>query len=178
MLSIRRGEAAAYQVGPGARQSDSGRESIESALPAYYTVRAIDALAGFSHLDHRRKAGTVFPIVLEYVCRRHQFDRLVLKARRNALHRKDENIVGILTWIALGLVAGFLAGWFMKGSGYGIVGDAILGIVGAMVGGWLSTSLLGIDVTGFNLVSVIIAFVGACIVIAIYRAFTGHRTMV
>jgi uncharacterized membrane protein YeaQ/YmgE (transglycosylase-associated protein family) len=83
--------------------------------------------------------------------------------------------VSILAWIVLGLVAGWLAGQFMKGGGYGLVGDLVLGIIGAIVGGFLSSTLLGVDVTGFNVISVIIAFVGACIVIAISRVLTGRR---
>jgi uncharacterized membrane protein YeaQ/YmgE (transglycosylase-associated protein family) len=86
--------------------------------------------------------------------------------------------MSILIWIVLGLVAGWLAGQFMKGGGYGLIGDIVLGIIGAIVGGFLSSALLGIDVTGFNLSSVIIAFIGACIVIAISRVFTGRRASV
>jgi uncharacterized membrane protein YeaQ/YmgE (transglycosylase-associated protein family) len=83
--------------------------------------------------------------------------------------------MSILTWIVLGLVAGWLAGMFMKGGGYGIIGDIVLGIVGALLGGWLSSYFFGWDVSGFNLSSVLIAFVGACILIAIYRAVAGTR---
>jgi uncharacterized membrane protein YeaQ/YmgE (transglycosylase-associated protein family) len=83
--------------------------------------------------------------------------------------------MSILTWIVLGLVAGWLAGMFMKGGGYGIIGDIVLGIVGALLGGWLSSYFFHWDVTGFNLSSVLIAFVGACILIAIYRAVGGTR---
>jgi uncharacterized membrane protein YeaQ/YmgE (transglycosylase-associated protein family) len=83
--------------------------------------------------------------------------------------------MSIIAWILLGLVAGWLAGQFMRGGGYGIIGDIVLGIVGALVGGFLSSTLLGVDVTGFNLVSVLIAFVGAVIVIAIARMFTRGR---
>ena len=83
--------------------------------------------------------------------------------------------MGILSWIVLGLIAGFLAGQVMKGGGYGLVGDIVLGIVGALVGGFLSSQLLGIDISGFNLTSILIAFVGACIVIAISRAVSGRR---
>jgi uncharacterized membrane protein YeaQ/YmgE (transglycosylase-associated protein family) len=83
--------------------------------------------------------------------------------------------MGILTWILLGLVAGWLASQFVRGGGYGLIGDIVLGIVGAVVGGFLSSTLLGIDVTGFNLASVIIAVLGAVLVIAIARMFTGRR---
>ena len=86
--------------------------------------------------------------------------------------------MGILSWIVLGLVAGWLAGQFMKGGGYGLIGDIVMGVIGAVVGGWLSSTLLGIDVNGFNVVSVLIAFVGACIVIAVYRAVAGRRAAV
>jgi uncharacterized membrane protein YeaQ/YmgE (transglycosylase-associated protein family) len=86
--------------------------------------------------------------------------------------------MGILSWIVLGLIAGFLAGQFMKGGGYGLIGDIILGIIGALVGGFLSSQLLGLDVNGFNIVSILIAFVGACIVIAIARMVSGNRARV
>ncbi len=66
----------------------------------------------------------------------------------------------------------------MKGGGYGLVGDIVLGIIGALVGGFLASTLLGLDVTGFNIVSVLIAFVGACLVIAFARAVTGKRAAV
>jgi uncharacterized membrane protein YeaQ/YmgE (transglycosylase-associated protein family) len=87
-------------------------------------------------------------------------------------------LMSIIAWILLGLIAGWLAGQFMRGGGYGIVGDIVLGIVGALVGGFLSGRLLGVDVTGFNVPSVIIAFVGAVIVIAIARMVTGRRATV
>ncbi len=83
--------------------------------------------------------------------------------------------MGIFTWIVLGLVAGWLAGKFMRG-GYGLVGDIVLGIVGAIVGGYLSGLILGRDmVTGFNLESVFVAFVGAVLLIAVSRMFTGRQ---
>jgi uncharacterized membrane protein YeaQ/YmgE (transglycosylase-associated protein family) len=83
--------------------------------------------------------------------------------------------MGILTWIVLGLVAGWLAGQFMRG-GYGLVGDIVLGIIGAIVGGFLTGLVLGRDmVTGFNLESVVVAFLGAVVLIAISRMFSGRR---
>jgi uncharacterized membrane protein YeaQ/YmgE (transglycosylase-associated protein family) len=86
--------------------------------------------------------------------------------------------MSILAWIVLGLVAGWLAGQFMKGGGYGLVGDLVLGIIGAIVGGFLSSTLLGVDVTGFNVTSLVIAFAGACIVIGLSRALTGRRARI
>jgi uncharacterized membrane protein YeaQ/YmgE (transglycosylase-associated protein family) len=86
--------------------------------------------------------------------------------------------MGIIAWILLGLVAGFLAGQVMKGGGYGLIGDIVLGIVGAVVGGFLASTLLGLDVNGFNIMSILIAFAGACLVIAISRAVSGNRARV
>jgi uncharacterized membrane protein YeaQ/YmgE (transglycosylase-associated protein family) len=86
--------------------------------------------------------------------------------------------MSIIAWILLGLIAGWLAGQFMRGGGYGVVGDIILGIIGAVVGGFISGTLLGVDVTGFNIPSIIIAFVGAVVVIAIARVVTGRRATV
>lgn len=84
--------------------------------------------------------------------------------------------MGILSWIILGLIAGWLAGQVMKGGGYGLIGDIVLGIVGAIVGGFLTGLILGRDmVSGFNIESIIVAFIGAIVLIAISRAITGGR---
>ena len=86
--------------------------------------------------------------------------------------------MSIIGWIILGLIAGWLAGLIMRGGGYGIIGDIILGIIGALVGGFLSSALLGVDVTGFNVTSLIIAVLGAIIVIAIARAVSPRRSAI
>ena len=84
--------------------------------------------------------------------------------------------MSILAWIVLGLVAGLLAGMIMRGGGYGLIGDSILGILGAIVGGWLTSWITGADVTlGFDLASLLVAVLGAVILIAISRAFSGRR---
>ena len=84
--------------------------------------------------------------------------------------------MSIIGWIVLGLIAGWLAGQFMRGGGYGIVGDIVLGILGALVGGWVTSALLGRDmVNGFNIESLIVAVLGAILLIAISRLFTGRR---
>ncbi len=85
--------------------------------------------------------------------------------------------MGILSWIIVGLIAGWLAGQVMRGSGFGILGDIIIGVIGGLLGGWIASSLLhiGADVTGINLESIIIAFVGAVILLLIVRLFTGGR---
>ncbi len=87
--------------------------------------------------------------------------------------------MSIIGWIVLGLIAGWLAGQVMKGGGYGLMGDIILGIVGAILGGFLTGLILGRDmVSGFNIESLIVAFIGAVILIAISRAITGRRSTV
>jgi uncharacterized membrane protein YeaQ/YmgE (transglycosylase-associated protein family) len=83
--------------------------------------------------------------------------------------------MGILTWIVLGLVAGVVASYLM-GGGYGLIGDIILGILGAVVGGFLASTFLGVTVTGFDLTSVLIAIVGACLLIGISRALSPRHS--
>jgi uncharacterized membrane protein YeaQ/YmgE (transglycosylase-associated protein family) len=87
--------------------------------------------------------------------------------------------MGILSWIVLGLVAGWLAGQFMKGGGYGLIGDIVLGIVGAIIGGFLTGLVLGRDmISGFNIESVVVAFIGAIVLIAVSRAFSRSTARV
>jgi uncharacterized membrane protein YeaQ/YmgE (transglycosylase-associated protein family) len=86
--------------------------------------------------------------------------------------------MSILAWIVLGLIAGWLAGVLVKGSGYGVVGDIVLGILGALVGGWIASSLLGVGISGFNLESLLVAVLGAIVVIFIARLVTGRRAAV
>jgi uncharacterized membrane protein YeaQ/YmgE (transglycosylase-associated protein family) len=90
---------------------------------------------------------------------------------------KGEFDMGLLTWIIVGLIAGWLAGLVMKGGSYGILGDIILGIIGALVGGFLAGALFGIPdpISGFNMTTLIVAFLGAIVVVAIVRALTGRR---
>ncbi|MGN6698584.1 MAG: GlsB/YeaQ/YmgE family stress response membrane protein [Thermomicrobiales bacterium] len=83
--------------------------------------------------------------------------------------------MSILAWIVLGLIVGFLASAVMRGGGYGLVGDVIIGIVGALLGGFIFSVFGGSGVTGFNLYSLLVAFVGACILIALLRAISGSR---
>ncbi len=87
--------------------------------------------------------------------------------------------MGILAWIIVGLIAGWLAGLVMKGGGYGVIGDIILGIVGGLIGGFLASAVFGVPnaVNGFNLTSILIAFIGAVILVAIVRAVSGRRVV-
>ena len=79
-----------------------------------------------------------------------------------------EGKMGFLAWIVVGLIAGWLAGRVMKGGGYGIVVDIILGILGGLLGGWIF-GLLGIWQGGGMIGSIIVAFVGAVILVWITR---------
>lgn len=78
--------------------------------------------------------------------------------------------MGILSWIVVGLIAGFLAGLVVKGGGFGLIGDIIVGVVGGLLGGWLASSVFHIgNLTGINLPSILIAFIGAVILLFILR---------
>src|SRR5438067_7037701 len=83
----------------------------------------------------------------------------------------DVSLTAVIWWLVVGLIAGFLASVVMRGGGYGVVGDIIVGLVGALIGGFLA-SLLGIGAGGF-IGTIIIAFIGACILIAILHAVSG-----
>jgi uncharacterized membrane protein YeaQ/YmgE (transglycosylase-associated protein family) len=76
--------------------------------------------------------------------------------------------MSFIWFILIGLVAGWLAGQVMKGGGYGVLGDIIVGILGALLGGWLF-GVLGIWPGGGLLGSLIVAFIGACILIFLVR---------
>jgi uncharacterized membrane protein YeaQ/YmgE (transglycosylase-associated protein family) len=76
--------------------------------------------------------------------------------------------MGFIIWIIVGMIAGWLAGVVMKGGGYGVLVDIILGILGGIVGGWIF-GLLGIWPGGGMIGSIIVAFVGAVILVAITR---------
>jgi uncharacterized membrane protein YeaQ/YmgE (transglycosylase-associated protein family) len=81
----------------------------------------------------------------------------------------------ILTWIIVGLVAGVLASLVMGGTGYGLIGDIIIGIVGAFVGGWLF-SMLGVNSPFGGIAGVIfVAFIGAVVLLFILRMIRGGR---
>jgi uncharacterized membrane protein YeaQ/YmgE (transglycosylase-associated protein family) len=76
-------------------------------------------------------------------------------------------IANLIWWIIVGLIAGWAAGRIMKGGGYGVAMDIVLGIVGAVVGGWLM-GMLGIDAGGF-LGTIVIAIIGAVFLIWLSR---------
>jgi uncharacterized membrane protein YeaQ/YmgE (transglycosylase-associated protein family) len=83
--------------------------------------------------------------------------------------------MSIISWIVLGLIAGFIASKIVNKTGAGFFLDIVLGIVGALVGGFIFTELGASGVTGFNLYSMIVAIIGAVIVLLIYHAIAGRR---
>jgi len=85
--------------------------------------------------------------------------------------------MNFIAWIVVGLIAGFLAGMVMKGGGYGVIGDIIVGVVGGLLGGYLASYFLHIKnpMSGINLESILVAFVGAIILLVILRLLGGSR---
>jgi len=75
----------------------------------------------------------------------------------------------VLWWLLVGLVAGFLASRVLRGGGYGLIGDIVVGLIGAFIGGWLA-DFLGIGGSSSLIVTIVIAFIGACILLAILHA--------
>ena len=87
--------------------------------------------------------------------------------------------MGILSWIVVGLIAGWLAGMVMRGGGYGLIGDIVVGVIGGLLGGWIATSLLhlGTEVNGINLESILVAFCGAVVLLVLMRLVGGRRVL-
>ena len=76
---------------------------------------------------------------------------------------------GIIVWLIVGAIAGWLAGTLLKGGGFGLIGDIIVGVIGAFIGGWLA-GVLGLHIASGLVSSIITATVGAVILILIVRA--------
>jgi uncharacterized membrane protein YeaQ/YmgE (transglycosylase-associated protein family) len=86
--------------------------------------------------------------------------------------------MGILLWLLFGLIVGAIAKYIVPGEGPGgILGDIIIGIVGAFLGGWIFSLFGHSGVTGFNLGSIICAIIGAVVLLFIIRAVTGRRAV-
>jgi uncharacterized membrane protein YeaQ/YmgE (transglycosylase-associated protein family) len=83
--------------------------------------------------------------------------------------------MGIISWIILGLIAGFIGSRIVDRQGQGFWLDIALGIIGALVGGFLFDMFGASGVTGLNIYSMIVAVVGAVVVLLIYNAVTGRR---
>jgi uncharacterized membrane protein YeaQ/YmgE (transglycosylase-associated protein family) len=83
--------------------------------------------------------------------------------------------MGIIAWLVLGLIAGFIASKLVNNQGEGLILDMVLGIVGAIVGGFIFNAFGSVGVTGFNIYSLIVAVIGAVVVLVIYHALVGGR---
>jgi uncharacterized membrane protein YeaQ/YmgE (transglycosylase-associated protein family) len=81
--------------------------------------------------------------------------------------------MGIISWIILGLIAGFIGSKIINSTGEGIVMDVILGVVGALVGGFLFNLVGAQGVTGLNIWSLLVAVIGAIVVLVVYRLILG-----
>ena len=85
--------------------------------------------------------------------------------------------MGIVAWIVLGAIAGWLTNLII-GSGEGVIGTILLGIVGAVIGGFIAGNVLGVaDVTGINVESILVAVLGGVIVVALYRMTLRRRSV-
>ena len=87
--------------------------------------------------------------------------------------------MGILSWIVVGLLAGWLAGLVVKGGGYGLFGNIIVGVIGGLFGGFIAYYFfqVGDPMSGINLTSVLIAFAGAVLLLFIMRTLSGRRAV-
>ncbi len=85
--------------------------------------------------------------------------------------------MSILAWLILGLIAGFIASKIVNKTGEGVIVDIVLGIVGAFVGGFLFTFFGAAPVTGLNIYSLVVAVIGSIVVLFIYHAIAGRRTI-
>jgi uncharacterized membrane protein YeaQ/YmgE (transglycosylase-associated protein family) len=83
--------------------------------------------------------------------------------------------MSFLAWIILGLIAGFIGSKLVNRRGEGLVLDIVLGIVGAFVGGWLFTTFGMTGVTGLNIYSMVVAVIGAVVVLVLYHALSRRR---
>ena len=83
--------------------------------------------------------------------------------------------MSIIAWIVLGLIAGFIGSKIVNSSGQGIILDIVLGVVGAVVGGFIFNAVGATGVTGLNIYSLIVAVIGAIVVLVIYHAIAGRR---
>ena len=84
--------------------------------------------------------------------------------------------MSVLAWVVLGLIAGFVASNIFTRSGQGLLLDLVLGVVGAVVGGYLFSAFGATGITGFNLYSILAAIVGAIVVLWVYQRLPGSLT--
>jgi uncharacterized membrane protein YeaQ/YmgE (transglycosylase-associated protein family) len=79
------------------------------------------------------------------------------------------NSHGIIVWLIIGAIAGWIAGALVRGGGFGLIGDIVIGIIGALIGGWLAGAL-GITIGSGFIASIVTAVIGAVILLVIVRA--------
>jgi uncharacterized membrane protein YeaQ/YmgE (transglycosylase-associated protein family) len=89
--------------------------------------------------------------------------------------RQESSAMSFIAWIVLGLIAGFIGSKLVNKSGEGIVRDVLLGIVGAIIGGYLFNLFGASGVTGLNLYSLLVAVVGAVIFLIVYHTLFRRR---
>lgn len=85
--------------------------------------------------------------------------------------------MGVISWIILGVIAGFIGSKIVNKTGQGMVMDIVLGIVGAIVGGLIFSAFGASGVTGLNIYSLIVAVIGSVVVLWAYHQITGNRTL-
>ncbi len=83
--------------------------------------------------------------------------------------------MSFIAWLLVGAIAGWAAGLVMSGRGFGVLGNIVVGILGSFIGGFLASMLLGRDPSGFNVESILVAFVGAVVLLLILRAIPGRQ---
>jgi uncharacterized membrane protein YeaQ/YmgE (transglycosylase-associated protein family) len=83
--------------------------------------------------------------------------------------------MSFVAWIILGLISGFIASKLVNKTGEGLLLDIVLGVVGAFVGGWLFSTFGMAGVTGLNIYSMVVAAIGAIVVLVVYHALVRHR---
>jgi uncharacterized membrane protein YeaQ/YmgE (transglycosylase-associated protein family) len=93
----------------------------------------------------------------------------------SGLQERKGSIMGILSWIILGLIAGFIGSKIVNKTGAGMTMDIALGVVGAVVGGVLMTALGFSGVSGVNIYSIIVSIIGAVVVLYVYRMVSSRR---
>lgn len=85
--------------------------------------------------------------------------------------------MGILAYLVVGLIAGWLAGMAMGGRGFGFLGNIVVGVIGALLGGFVGSAVFGWDVTGINIGSILLAFLGAVLFLVILRMIPGKQPL-
>lgn len=83
---------------------------------------------------------------------------------------------GLIAWIIIGIIAGWLTGKIMKGSGFGVLMDMVVGLVGALIGGFIMEHIFGASASGGLIYSIIVAVIGAVLLTFLLRLITGNRS--